>query len=149
MNTSGMQKFFGGPDMKHVWGGIGTAIDFFKPDINYAYLRDVATYKELQADALEVQVTEQVNLIRQQFIESVGAYETATAQRGFKVGEGSARANVEMSAMELGKDVQTAEKNVKYKQGQLRRSAKLYRDSASQSQLLGFAEKIVNNFGGK
>lgn len=132
---------------KNFWRTTAKAIDFFKPDINYGYLKDVANYKELQAEALEAQVQEQVNLIRQQFIENIGAYEAQAAQRGVKVGEGSARLNVEKSAMELGKDVQTADKNMKYKQGQLRRSAKQYRSSAESTNILGFTEKFVKNFG--
>ena len=142
-NTSGMETVFTKGANVDILGGIGKAIDLFTPDINYSYLRDVATYKELQADALEVQVAEQVNMIRQNFIESIGAYQTATAQRGFKVGEGSSAKNMEMSAIELGKDVQTADKNVKYKQGQLRRSAKTYRATADQSYLLGMAGKLM------
>ena len=122
-------------------------MDFFTPDINVALLRDAATYKELEAGALEVQVEQQANLMREDFMKRVGSYEAGAARRGVKVGEGSVQQNIEASAGALGEDIQTARKNVKLRGKQLKSSAKRLRTGAGNYEALGYTKKFVQEFG--
>lgn len=124
--------------MEFNWDKTGiTATDFFAPMINYSMLQDTATYKEMQADALEVKVQEQINMMRESFLESVGAYQAQVATRGFKVGEGTAKDMVEQSAIAMGEDVQKAKKNVEYKKKMARASAKIDRANATAQMGMG------------
>ena len=100
------------------------------PNIDYNALQMTADYKDLQADALEVQVQQQANVLREQFAEAVGSAQYSAARRGVKVGEGSTQINIEESSMDLGQDIATAKANQKRKSASLKRSAKYLRSSS-------------------
>ena len=68
------------------------------------------------------------NQLREQYLQNVGSYTAGAARRGVKVGEGSARANIEKSAEALGKDVQTLTKDAKRKADRLRGKAEMSRE---------------------
>ena len=121
--------------------------DFFKPDIDIQKLNDASNYKELQADSLELQIEEEINLMRESFLERVGTFQSQGARRGFKVGEGSTQQNIEMSAGNMAEDIQTAKKNVEYKAKQLRSSANMTRSKLGGLAVLGYGEKYLKNFG--
>jgi hypothetical protein len=138
-------------DFTKLWtpSNFTNAIDFFTPDINYNMLKDISSYQELEAQSLELKVEEEVNLLRENFIQSVGTYQTNTAKRGFKVGEGSSAQNVEMSAQNLGKDIQKAKTSVDLKAEQLRRSSRKYNDSANSYNVLDSLYKFKKMTGKK
>ena len=105
-------------------GAVGGAYSAYKnytgPDINYDILNIRAEQKEIEANNVELQVTQQANNLRDQFNEAAGTYQYKTARRGVKVGEGSSAQNVEASSRDLGYDVETMTGNAKFKADQLR-----------------------------
>jgi hypothetical protein len=146
MDVTGMKDFFSGAKVDWL-GGTSKVLDFFTPDINVAILRDTARYRELQAETLQLKVEQEANLIREQFLQGVGAFQAQGARRGFKVGEGSIQQNIEMSASNLAEDIQTARGSAKIKADQLRTSAGKLKQGASNYELLGYSKKFIKNFG--
>lgn len=134
-------------NFSNLMGATSKAVDFFTPNINVSLLMDTARYRELQADSIQLKVEQEVNLIREQFLQSVGAYKVQGARRGFKVGEGSINQNIEMSAGNLGEDIQIARENANTKATQLKRSAKKLKSGANRLELLGYSKKFIDNFG--
>jgi Zn-dependent protease with chaperone function len=145
-DVSGMQSVFSGAKVDWA-GGASKVLDFFTPDINVAVLRDTARYRELEADALQLKVEQEANLIREQFLQSVGAFQAQGARRGFKVGEGDIQKNIETSAENLSEDIQTARGSAKNKAEQLRNSASRLKQGASNYELLGYSKKFTKHFG--
>lgn len=104
--------------------------EFNAPDVDYDVLQLSATQKELEASNLELNIEQEANFLREQFIEQVGAAQHGAARRGVKVGEGNIQENIEESAGNVGKDIQTARGNVEFKAGLLRSAADRYRSAA-------------------
>ena len=106
-----------------------TIAELNAPDINYEILNLRADQKDIEADALEVRSQENINYMRDQFNEAVGTYQYGAARRNVKVGEGSAGANIENSARDLGydiskiKDMTAFESNIKRMEGERYRAA--------------------------
>ena len=111
----------------------GSFSDLLAPDIDYTVLQMNATQKKLEADNLELQVQQQADLLREQFSETVGQAKSSATMRGVKVGEGNIAQDIEGSSIAMGKDIQTAKGNAKYKSNQLRRTAQLYEAGAEGS----------------
>ncbi len=116
--------------------------DIFAPNVDYDVLEMQSGYLEDQASNLELQVQQQANYLREQYLETMGSAEYGAARRGVKVGEGNIQENIEESAGNVGKDIQTAKENVKFKAGQLRSSAKSYKIAAEGSKNISLTEKI-------
>ncbi len=114
------------------------------PSINYSVLNMNADYLESQANDLDLKVTQEANLIRQQFIEAIGQVEYSAARRGVKVDEGNVRQNIEESSINLGKDIQTVRDNATFKQGQLRRGANRLRSASKYESELSLWRNIGN-----
>ena len=93
------------------------------PDVDYDILQLQAEHRELAADSLELQVEQEANRLREQFAENVGSAQYGAARRGVKIGEGDIQQNIEDSAMDVGKDIQTAKGNVEFKKKQLKSEA--------------------------
>jgi len=104
--------------------------EFTAPDIDYDILNLQADYRENQAANYELQVEQEANRIREQFVEAVGSFTYGAARRGVKVGEGNVQQNIEESSKALGRDVQTIRENAQFKAGQLRSDASRLRKGA-------------------
>ena len=131
-------------------GGLSAMTSFSEmvaPDIDYDVLQLTASQKELQADNLELQVEQQANLLREQFLEAVGTAQYGAARRGVKLGEGDIQKDIEQSSGEVGKDIQTARDTAEYKAGSLRRGAKRLK-SASKIQAEYSHYGRIGSFGG-
>jgi len=112
------------------------------PDINYDILGLSATQKELQADNMELEVEQEANRLREEYIQAVGSAQYGAARRGVKVGEGNIQEDIEESAGAVGKDIQTQRKNLEYKKGQLKRGASRLRTAQEAQKEIGQYERI-------
>lgn len=110
--------------------------------INYGALRADASQLRTQALSVEQQARERANLIREQFVEAMGAYQMNAAQRGISVGSGSVRSNVENSAVNLSKDIAKDKRNARMKANALRAQAKISDIGAKYSMISGIADTI-------
>lgn len=111
--TAGAQKMAGG--FAQIVGS----------SINYSLLKTDLKQLETSAQNIELQAQERANMLRQQFINSVGSYQYGAAQRGVSVGSGSVMSNLESSAMNLGTDVQKQMKSASLKASSLRAQAQI------------------------
>jgi len=100
-------------------------------DVDYNILQRQANQKELEADNLDVQIEQQANMLRQQFIKAVGSATYGGARRGVKVGEGNLAQDIEQSAINVDKDIQTGRENVAFKKNILKSQARQLRSTAS------------------
>lgn len=93
--------------------------------INYDALKADAAQLKTEASNIELQAKERANILRQQFVEAMGAYQMNAAQRGISVGSMNVRSNLEGSAMSMGEDIAKAERNAAMKASALRTQAKI------------------------
>lgn len=93
--------------------------------INYNALKADAAQLKTEASNIELQAKERANILRQQFVEAMGAYQMNAAQRGISVGSMNVRSNIEGSAMSMGEDIAKAERNAAMKASALRTQAKI------------------------
>jgi hypothetical protein len=111
--TAGAQKMAGG--FAQIVGS----------SINYSLLKTDLKQLETSAQNIELQAQERANILRQQFISSIGNYQFGAAQRGVSVGSGSVLSNLESSAMNVGQDVQKAKKSADLQASALRSQARI------------------------
>lgn len=108
--------------------------------IDYSALKgELGNYK-VQANQIELQAKQRANQLREQFLGAVGSYSINVARRGVSVNSGSARLNIERSAMSLGKDIQRQEENAKMQAQALRQQAKILKHQG-RSQMYGTIAK--------
>lgn len=112
--------------------------------IDYSALRTDARNLNIQAGTVELQAKQRANQLRQQFIESAGAYMFGAAQRGIAVQSGSVQANLQRSSEALGKDIQTMQQNAALQAGAYRAQAKIAKIKAR----AGLVSGIANGIGG-
>lgn len=110
--------------------------------IDYASLRTDATNLKIQAGTVELQAKQRANQLRQQFIESAGAYMFGAAQRGIAVQSGSVQANLQRSSEALGKDIQTMSQNASLQAKAYRTQAKIAKAKARAGLVSGIASGI-------
>ena len=123
---------------------VKTFLNLIAPDIDFDMLNMTADYQDLQADALELKVEQEANRLREEFAGAVGNARYNAARRGVKVGEGSIQQNIEMSAEDVGKDIQTARGNAGYRAKLIRGRSKALRSSADASRAIGWANKLTD-----
>lgn len=116
--------------------------EFTAPDIDYDILQLSADQRDLEAENVMLQVEQEANLLREEFIEAMGAATYGAARRGVKVGEGDIQQNIEESAGAVGKDIQTVRKSARFKAGQLRGAGERYRAGAETQKEIGALERI-------
>jgi hypothetical protein len=126
--------------------GFNAFMEFTKPDINYDILNLQADFRENEARNIQLQVTQEANNLRKQYIKAVGAYSYGTAQRNVKGGEGSAGENIENSARDLGKDIQTQQGNADYLKTQKQMEADRLRLAGESSKNISLWTNISNGF---
>lgn len=111
--------------------------------IDYATLRADASNLNIQAGNVELQAKQRANQLRQQFIESAGAYMFGAAQRGIAVQSSSVQANLQRSSEALGKDIQTMEQNADLQASALRTQSKIAKIKARAGLVSGVASGIA------
>ncbi|GBR72786.1 hypothetical protein NO1_0261 [Candidatus Termititenax aidoneus] len=111
------------------------------PDINYDILNINADYRDIEAEQRQIKAEQEASILRRQFAGAVGTHITNTAARNIKVGEGSARQNVEDSAVELGQDIDTMRENARFEADQLRSEANLLREQAETERRLNETQR--------
>lgn len=110
--------------------------------LNYQALKTEAMQLGVQAINIELQAQQQANMLREQFISNVGAYQYSAAKRGISVGSGSVRSNIESSAMNLGEDIRQLSNNAKMKSSALRTQAKIIKGRAKTQLISGIASGV-------
>lgn len=100
--------------------GLGSVFsNFVGSIIDYKALKTDANSFYIQAGEVQLQAKQRANQLRQQFIESTGAYMFGAAQRGIAVQSGSVQSNLRRSAENLGKDVDLMQRNADLQSGAL------------------------------
>lgn len=105
--------------------------------VDYSTLIGNAADYYIQAGNVELQAKERANMLRQQYISAAGNYIQNAAMRGINVNSGSVRSNLESSAINMGQDIQTMNKNAKMQAKALRSQAKISDIAAKGSMLSG------------
>ena len=112
--------------------------------IDYAALCTDARNLNIQAGTVELQAKQRANQLRQEFINSAGAYMFGAAQRGIAVQSGSVQANLQRSSEALGKDIQKMSQNASLQASAYRAQAKIAKAKAR----AGLVSGIANGIGG-
>ena len=116
---------------------------------NYSALNTDAYSLRVQANNIELQAQEKANMLREQFLQSLGAYQLNAVQRGVSLSSGSVRDNMESSAMGLGNDISKIKKNAMFEANALRAKASINKGlakSAMWSVLGGTMSSLGNAF---
>jgi hypothetical protein len=93
--------------------------------INFSLLNQQAKFSALQAGQAELTAQQNINQMREQFLENVSKLQYGAARRGIKVNSGSVQSNMETSAKNLGDDIGTVQRNAQEKAGALRTQARI------------------------
>ena len=119
--------------------------------IDYSALRTDAANLYVSAGQVELQAKQRANQLREQFIQSAGAYMMGAANRGIAVQSGSVQANLEHSAVNLGKDIATMDRNAALQARAYMTQAKIAETKAKAQKRVAIAGAIssgVQNVGG-
>lgn len=111
--------------------------------LDYSALQTNAYALKAQASNIELQAQQRANMLREQFISSIGSYQFGAAQRGVSVGSGSVVQNIESSAGDLGKDIQKEKKVAQMRANALRGQAKIQKMQAKS----GLVSSILSGVG--
>ena len=117
--------------------------------MNYQALQTNASALKVQANNIELQAQQRANMLREQFISSIGSYQMSAAQRGVSVGSGSVRNNIESSSASLGNDINTLKKSAQLQANALRTQAKVSKmqgKSALVSGMLGGVSQAIGAY---
>lgn len=113
--------------------------------IDYSLASIKASFIKTQAEYVELQSSEQMNILMEQFNNTVGQVQYTAARRNVKIGEGSTAQNLEKSSMNIGEDIALNKKNAASKARMLRNQAKSTK-SMSYANLLGGLTKSAMSF---
>lgn len=103
--------------------------------LDYNVMKADAGNLYVQANQIELQAQERANMLREQFLSSVGTYQYGAAQRNISVGSGSVVGNIERSAGKLGEDITTMQKSAGLEARALRTQATNMRKAAKANQV--------------
>ena len=78
-----------------------------------------------RANQIKLQAEQRSNMLMQSFNKAIGSAQYGAARRGVKAGEGSVMRNIEMSARDLGTDLDMSRKNAASKAGAMRTQASM------------------------
>lgn len=118
--------------------------------LDYSLMKADAGNLYVQANQIELQAQERANMLREQFLSSVGTYQYGAAQRNISVGSGSVVGNIERSSGKLGEDITMMNKNASMQANALRSQATNMRKTAKAnavSGLLGAAGSLAGAVG--
>ena len=110
--------------------------------IDYSALKTDAAGLYVSAGQVELQAKQRANQLRQQFIQSAGAYMMGAANRGIAVQSGSVQANLNRSSENLGKDIQRMQNNAAIQARALRSQAEIARVKAKYGKRISTAQTI-------
>ena len=116
--------------------------------IDYNALKIEAMGYGTSAMSVELQAEQQANLLRKQYIEAVGNVTYGAAARGVKTTSGNVRANIERSAEEVNKDIQTNRENAQMAAREYRLQARIAKRNAKSSLVSGLASGIASGISG-
>lgn len=102
--------------------------------LDYSTQKHALGWYELQAQELELNAVERSNMLTQQFNESLGNTAVSAAQRGLAQSSGSVRSEREISAKNVGQDIQTMKTNARMKASSARAQIKIGK-AAARSQM--------------
>lgn len=114
--------------------------------LNYGMLKADSYNLDIQASNIELQAQQRANQLREQFLGAIGSYQFGAAQRGVSVGSGSVRSNLESSAMNIGQDIQIAQKNADLQAKALRTQATSMRKTAKAQHTINTLGAVSNMF---
>ena len=107
---------------------------------------------KLQASQIELQAQQEINQLREQFNNSIGNYQSNTAAKGLKYGGDG----LEISAKNLGEDINTLETNAAFKTNALKTQYGINKNLNKTTlftnignSLIDFTENYKNNNGHK
>ena len=119
--------------------------------IDYSALRTDAANLYVSAGQVELQAKQRANQLREQFIQSAGAYMMGAANRGIAVQSGSVQSNLERSSENLGKDIDRMERNAALQARAYMTQAKIAEKKASAQKkvaIAGAISGVAQNIGG-
>lgn len=130
--------------MSAYMGGASAFSQLMSGYMNYNALKTEASGLKVQASNIELQAQQRANMLREQFVQSVGAYQMNAAQRGISVGSGSVRSNMENSSVALGKDISTIKKSSQLQANALRGQASIMKMRAKSALGQGITNSLVS-----
>lgn len=105
--------------------GAGALSELLIPNIDMQLLGYQADMKNLMADSIETQAIQNANILKQQFARNVGGFLAGATRRGISTSSGSVQENIELSARDLGDDIQGMKSAAKQKSKALKLEAKM------------------------
>lgn len=121
MEQDNLDKLQLSKDLLNFGSGVTGAMNV---GINYNILQGNFENLMTGAEQIRIQALERANQLRESFNQAIGDYAYRATQRGFKVSSGSVQGNIEKSAINLGKDIATTEKNVESRAKMMENQAK-------------------------
>lgn len=121
--------------------------NFMATSANWNILQGNFDSLELGADSIKLQAIERANQLRESFNSAIGDYVYMAEKRGFKSDSGSARANIEMSSMNLGKDISAMEKEAQAKSEVMKAKARAMKAQQGATVAKGLVDTFTS-FGG-
>lgn len=108
--------------------------------LDYQTQKSALGWYKLQAQELELNAVERSNMLTEQFNQSLGVTAVSAAQRGLAQSSGSVKAEREISAINVGQDIQTMKSNARMKASSLRAKVKVGKYAAKAQMLRGMQE---------
>lgn len=130
--------------------GAGSFAQMAGAALDYSLLKADAGNLYVQANQIELQAQQRANMLREQFLSSIGTYQYGAAQRNISVGSGSVVGNIERSAGKLGEDITTMQKSAGLEARALRSQATNMRKTAKAnavSSMLGAVGSLAGAVG--
>lgn len=130
-----------------IYGGASAFAEMANAQLNYSALKTEYAQLNVQASNIELQAKQQANILREQFLNSVGTYQFGAARRNISVGSGSVQQNLMRSSENLGRDVQRVSENASMKAKALRSQAQMMKNRATLERNLGFVKGATSLLG--
>lgn len=129
------------------YSAAGAFADIIGAQLNYSALKTEYGQLKLQANNIELQAKQQANILREQFISAVGAYQWGAARRGVSVNSGSVQQNIMSSSENLGRDTQRIQQNANMQASALRMQAQIMKNRATLNRNLSLVKGATSLMG--
>ena len=129
------------------YSAAGAFADMIGAQLNYSALKTEYGQLKVQASNIELQAKQQANILRDQFLNSVGSYQFGAAQRGISVGSGSVQQNIMSSSENLGRDIQRIQQNANMQASALRTQAQIMKNRATLNRNLSLVKGATSLLG--
>lgn len=130
-----------------LYGGASAFAEMANAQLNYSALKAEYSQLNVQASNIELQAKQQANILREQFLNSVGTYQFGAAARNVSVGSGSVQQNIMRSSENLGRDVQRVQQNANMQASALRTQAQMMKNRATLKRNLSLVKGATSLFG--